>query len=190
VRAAISINLASQPFRRDRPLLAAAIAGCTILTALLAYQSFSIWIRRQEATEARIAVERATAQVAQLAAEQARLENLLRQPENAEALDYSVFLNGLLHRKGISWTRIFADLEAVLPHNVRLIGVRPQLNLDNQILLDMTVASQSVEPVIGMLRKLETSPQFGKIESTTWLPPSQSEPLYRYRVSANYAPAE
>jgi type IV pilus assembly protein PilN len=190
VRSTISINLSSHPFRRDRPLLAAAAAAATVLVAILGYQSFVIWIRYQQAKEARAAVDRTGAQVRQLAAEQTRLENILREPANAEALDYSVFLNGLLRRKGISWTRIFSDLESVLPYNVRLIGVRPQLNSDNQILLDMTVASQSVEPVIDMLRKLETSPQFGKIEATTWLPPSQSEPLYRYRVSANYAPAD
>jgi type IV pilus assembly protein PilN len=190
VRSTISINLASQPFRRDRPLLAAAIAGCTVLVALLGYQVFTIWIRYNEAKEARAAVERTGAQVRLLSAEQTRLEGVLRQPANAEALDYSVFLNGLLLRKGISWTRIFSDLEDVLPHNVRLIGIRPQLNLDNNVLLDMTVASESVGPVIEMLSKLESSPQFGKIESTTWLPPSQSEPLYRYRVSANYAPTD
>jgi type IV pilus assembly protein PilN len=190
MRSAISINLASQPFRRDRPLLAASIAGSTILIALVCYQVFTIWIRHNEAEEARAAVQRTDAQVRLLAVEQSRLETVLREPANAEALDYSIFLNGILLRKGISWTGIFSDLEDVLPHNVRLIGIRPQLNVDNQVLLDMTVASESVEPVIEMLRKLESSPQFGKIESTTWLPPSQSEPLYRYRVSANYAPTD
>ena len=190
MRSTLSINLASEPFRRDRPLLAACIAACTILVALLLYQSFGIYIRHQEADEARAAVNATGRQVRLLAADQSRLEAILREPANAEALDYSVFLNGLLRRKGISWTRIFSDLGQVLPHNVRLIAVRPQVNVDNQILLDMTVASQSAEPVILMLQKMEGSPRFGKIEGSTFLPPSQSEPLYRYRVTANYAPGE
>ena len=42
------------------------------------------------------------------------MENVLRQPQNAEVLDRSVFLNDLLMRKGVSWTRIFSDLENVL----------------------------------------------------------------------------
>ena len=50
-----------------------------------------------------------------MTAEQAQLDAVLRKPENAEVLERSVFLNALLVRKGISWTRIFADLEKVLP---------------------------------------------------------------------------
>ena len=47
--------------------------------------------------------------------EQARQDAILRQPENAEVLERSLFLNALLYRKGISWTRIFADLEKSFP---------------------------------------------------------------------------
>ena len=35
--------------------------------------------------------------------------------------------------------------------------------------------------------RLEASPQFGATQVNNWLPPSQTEPLYRYRVSVNYA---
>ena len=58
-------------------------------------------------------------------AEQAKLDAVLRKPENAQVLDRSVLLNSLLYRKGISWTKIFADLEKMLPHNVRVISIRP-----------------------------------------------------------------
>jgi type IV pilus assembly protein PilN len=188
MRSSISINLASEPFRRDRPIVVASIAGATLLAALLVYQVVLIRIRHAEAAEARTAVEQAGRQLQVTTAEQARLEEVLRQPANAEALDYSVFLNGLLRRKGISWTRIFSDIEEILPHNVRLMAVRPQVNLDNQILLDMTVAAQSPEPVIQMYKNLEAATQFGAIQPISSIPPSQSEPLYRYRVTARYAP--
>jgi hypothetical protein len=188
MRSALSINLSSEPFRHDRPFVVASIAGATLLVALLAYQIFLIWIRHEEAGEARAAVERTSRQVSLVAAERARLEGMLRQPANAEALDYSIFLNGLLLRKGISWTRIFSDIEDVLPYNVRLMSVRPQVNLDNQVLLDMTVASQAPEPVIEMLKKIEGSSQFAGTQAPSSLPPSQSDPSYRYRVTARYAP--
>ena len=44
-------------------------------------------------------------------------------------LERSVFLNALLYRKGISWTRIFADLEKVVPHNVRIMSDPPHAEL-------------------------------------------------------------
>ena len=49
-------------------------------------------------------------------------------------LERSLLLNALVDRKSISWTRIFADLEIVLPYNVRVIHVRlPQINSRNQV---------------------------------------------------------
>ena len=188
MRGSISINLASEPFRRDRPFFVAAVAATTILAALLALQVFYIWVRHGEADQARAAVNQVDKQLQASNAEQARIQAVLRQPANSEALDYSLFLNGLLRRKSISWTRLFADLERVMPHNVRLVNVRPQVNLDNQILLDMTVGSQTGTPVLDLLLRLESSPVFGQTWVSSKVPPTQSEPLYRYRVNARYAP--
>jgi hypothetical protein len=46
------------------------------------------------------------------------------------------------------------------------LAVRPQVNIDNQILLDMTVASGTPEPVVDMLMRLEGSPLFGATAMT------------------------
>jgi len=39
-------------------------------------------------------------------------------------MERSLFLNALIDRKAISWTKLFADLEKVVPYNVRLVSVR------------------------------------------------------------------
>ena len=71
----------------------------------------------------------------------------MRQPVNAGVLERSLLLNTLVERKSVSWTQIFADLEAVMPPNVRIIQVRlPQIDSANQVLLDMVVGSQSPNP--------------------------------------------
>jgi len=99
-----------------------------------------------------------------------------------------VLLNNLITRKSISWTRIFADLEKVMPANVRLIAIRlPQINTQNQVLLDMVVAAQDPQPILDFLRKLEASSDFMGITGYTSQPPTQNEPLYRYRLSVKYA---
>jgi hypothetical protein len=50
----------------------------------------------------------------------------------------------------------------------------------------MVVGADSSEPVIRMLTLLERSPQFGETLIHNFAPPSQSEPLFRYRISVNY----
>lgn len=184
----IPVNLASEPFRRDRPILIASIAGCVLLFISLLVMVSLILSSRGRAAETRAAVDRFNRQLTTINTEQAKLDATLRRPENAEVLERSVLLNTLIARKGISWTRIFADLEKVMPANVRLIYVRlPQIDASNQVTLDMVVAAQSPEPVVDFLRRLEASPLFGPNSVSTFNPPTQNEPLWRYRVSVSYA---
>ncbi|MCC6363875.1 MAG: hypothetical protein IT165_10145 [Bryobacterales bacterium] len=183
----IRINLSSEPFRRDRPwVVATTLLGIILMVSLVALSYLAI-MHRDEDKEARAEVEKAQRQLNLLIQEQNRLESTLRRPENGEVIERSVFLNQLLRRKGISWTRIFSDLEKVTPYNVRLIQVRPQVNQHNEVYLEMVVGAQSSEPVIEMLMRLETSTEFGAVHLANSLPPSQSEPLFRYRINVNYA---
>lgn len=189
MRGSATINLSSEPFRSDRPYLIAAMLAAVVMSALLVFQVALGWIERDQRRDLSASVERAERALTSVRRDEARWTGAFQRPENAEAADYAVFLNGLIVRKSISWSRIFSDLERVIPYNVRLLSIRPQLNLDNQILLDMTVASAAPEPVVEMFERLEGSPLFGgAVDLTGWVPPSQSDPLYRYRVNVNYAP--
>jgi type IV pilus assembly protein PilN len=183
----IPINLASQPFRRDRAVLAASVAVSLILVGTLGGLVAMIMADRAQLADVRNDVDRLNRQIRAATADQGRLDAVLRKPENAEVLERSVFLNALLYRKGISWTRIFADLEKTVPYNVKVLAIRPSVNSQNQVLLDMTVGADSPEPVIQLYRALEESPLFGSVVEHSSLPPTQSDPLYRYRMTVIYA---
>jgi len=186
-RIRISVNLAGEPFRRDRPILAAAAAAALLLAVILAMLVSNILSQRETARESREMLASIERQAQALDREQSRIQAELRQPANAAVLDRSVFLNMLIQRKGISWTKMFADLEGVVPGNVRLVTVRPYVTGDNKVQLDMIVGAQQPEFVIELLKRLETSPVFGSTALVNSQPPSQNEPLYRYRLSVNYA---
>jgi hypothetical protein len=182
------INLASEPFRRDRPLLVGSAALAIVLGLLLIYQVITIVSERHQAADIRIAIEQQNARLRAIAAQQAKLNVTLRKPENAEVLERSLFLNTLIDRKAISWTKIFADLEKVMPYNVRLVSVRlPEVDLKNQVLLDMVVGAKEFPPVLELLKRLEASPQFGPTSVQSSTPPSQTDPFYRYHVTVSYA---
>jgi Tfp pilus assembly protein PilN len=183
----IPINLASQPFRRDRAVLVASGAVGLILIALLVLLLSLNSLEGVQVAQTRKEIARLDTQIRTLSAQQARQDAILRKPENAEVLERSLFLNALLYRKGISWTRIFADLEKVVPYNVRIMAIRPSVTGQNQISLDMTVGSDALAPVIDLLKNLEGSPSFGQVYSHSVLPPTSTDKLYRCRVSVNYA---
>ena len=146
-----------------------------------------VWNDHQTKTEARAAIGKLDAELAEVGKNQAAVDKVLRTSGNTETLELNLFLNNLIARKSISWTRIFGDLEQVMPYNVRLVSVRPQVTGRNEIQLEMVVGAQASEPVIELMRRLEQSPVFGGMQLHNSIPPSQSEPLMRYRISVNYA---
>jgi hypothetical protein len=183
----IPVNLSSEPFRRDRPMVVGTVAVSLMLVILLGiFTSLAIG-ERNRARETRQAIAKITQQLRTMSNEQNQLEAVLRKPEDAEVLDRSVFVNTLIQRKGISWTRIFSDLEKVMPHDVRLVSVRPQLNGPNDLFLEMDLGAPSPDSVVNFLMQLESSPLFGSTTIRSSRPPSQTDPLYRYTVSVSYA---
>ena len=184
----VPINLATEPFRRDRPVLVGTIALIALLLAVLLVQVYIFTSERGQSAEVRILLNRLNTQMTTIQKEQAALDVTLHRPENATVLEYSIFLNQLIQHKAISWTRLFADLEKVLPSNVRLVTVRlPQVDAQNHVWLDMVVAARDSGPVLEFLKRLEAAPQFGIATPMNSLPPSQTDPFYRYRVSVSYA---
>jgi type IV pilus assembly protein PilN len=173
-------------------MLVASAAVALLLVVVLGFQIFLISAQTGGEVETAAQVGEARDHLSDLAAEQVRLESVLSRPENEAAIDRSLFLNTLLMRKGISWTLIFRDLEEVMPYNVKLVSIQPRLNVsatgetDNEIQLDMTVAAESMQPVVEFLKVLEGSPLFGATSVAASQPPTESEPLYRYQVSVSY----
>src|SRR6516162_2369906 len=105
------INLASQPFRRDRAMMVASITVSLLLVATLGALISLIMLDRSQSADVRNDLNRLNRQIRQIAGEQASLDAVLRRPENTVVLERSVMINSLLYRKGISWTQILSDLE-------------------------------------------------------------------------------
>jgi hypothetical protein len=183
----IPINLASQPFQRVRAMLLASAAVSLLLAIALGALVSLILTDRAQVAGVRQDIARLNRRIRQAESEEARLAAVLTKPENAEVLERSVFINTLLYRKGISWTRIFSDLEKTAPYNVRIVQIRPTLDSRNHVVLDMTVASETAEPEVQLLMALENSPLFGDVLQQQTQPPTQADPLYRCRLTVNYA---
>lgn len=184
----VPINLATEPFRRDRPVLVATAAAGVLLLILLGFQASTIVSQRREGAAIHVTIDRLNTQLRGITNEQAKLNALLRKPENAEVMERSLFLNSLIDRKAISWTKLFEDLEKVVPYNVRLVSVRlPEVDVDNRVLLDMVVGAKDRPELLELVRHLEAAPQFGETTVQSSTPPSQTDPFFRYHVVVSYA---
>jgi type IV pilus assembly protein PilN len=93
----------------------------------------------------------------------------------------------------VSWTVVFRDLEKTLPTSMRLEGLRlPQVSGQdatgtNRVMLDMIVGTTQPETFIELLKRLQQSPLFGDAQVLGQQPPTQNDPLFKFRVTVAYA---
>jgi hypothetical protein len=186
------INLASRPFQDTRSIYfrwGAALIGVICITAALIFIAFSNWRQTREINVSMAQVEK---QISQLDQQKSADEALLNQPGNLGIRQRSQFLNGLIVRKSFSWTRAFADLEKIMPTRVHLLKIEPELTPDNQLKIKMTVAGNSRDKALDLVRKLETSNEFKHAaidhEVTKSAANGDPEAAVEFEISAVYAP--
>jgi Tfp pilus assembly protein PilN len=171
----MTLNLATQPFVNRRRFytltaFAASVLSLTLVVLLAIFvRNFrnEIGIRKQMKTMQQ--------EIERLDTEQQRLESLLKRPEAADILDRNDFLNTLIRQKAISWTRIFMDLEKVMPDHVETVALHPvpqlpgvgqgkrapvAFSLDGPLLMELQlqVSSQDFESLVKLVRHLENAP--------------------------------
>jgi len=182
----LELNLATRPFDQRRLFwVSAGAAGILLLAATVVL--IAMYVRNREPAPQFVHREaELRSQVLALQAEDAELKRKLTEPANARVLERSLFLNELLYRKGVSWTKTFADLELIFPPRVRVEQIRPEITADNKVLLDMTVGAETRPDFIELLKVLEESDIFGTPDVRGSSPPTEQDPVFKYRLMVRY----
>jgi type IV pilus assembly protein PilN len=158
----LDINLASQPYEDARQFWVrwgAGVAVVGVLTVALLFHTVTGWYNARRDHGA-IAQKRVL--IAERDHIRASAETFLNRPENRTTRDESQFLNELIERKAFSWTRVLENLEKVMPPRVHLVMISPGLDEDNQLLLKMTVAGDSRDRALELVRHMGESRRFAQ----------------------------
>lgn len=156
----IDINLASQPYQDSRRFWTYWGTGLVLLglvTALLVFMAVTGFIR---AGRDREQISKLQSQIAAYDKEESQANALLNQPQNRVLRDQSRFLNSLFEQKSFSWTKVFEDLERVMPAHLHVVSIRPDLSSDNNLELKLIVGGDSREQALDLVRKMEGSNRF------------------------------
>ena len=156
----IDINLASQPYEDSRRFWTQWGAGVLVLgllTALLVFLAVTGFIR---AGHDREQISKLKAQIKAYDEEKSRAEAVLNQPQNRAMREQSRFLNDLFQRKGFSWTRVFEDLERVMPAHLHVVSIHPDVSSDNSAEIKLLVGGNSQDQALDLVKKMEGSKRF------------------------------
>ncbi|HTE89942.1 MAG TPA: PilN domain-containing protein [Terriglobales bacterium] len=156
----VDINLATQPYQDARRFWlrwGGALVALGLLTLILVYSALTGWV---SARKDRDLIRQRQAQIAARDQEKTQAEALLNRPENRSTRDRSQFLNELFQRKAFSWTKVFEDLERVMPPRLHVVSIRPEMGADAGLNIKLVVAGESRERALELVRKMEASQRF------------------------------
>ena len=156
----ININLASNPYEVARQYtrrLGALVVALVVLTiGLIGY----IFYQRSQTREVNQRIRSAQQEIANLDNEKATAVTVLNQPQNRDVADQSQFLNNLFVRKSLSWTKVFTEMERLMPPNIHVISMKPEFDRDNQLVLHVVVATSARDTAVELVKRMEKSPHF------------------------------
>jgi len=156
----LDINLATSPYedvRRFWLRWGGLLAGLGIVTLVLVYAALAGWLA---AAKDRSLIHQCEQQIATRDKQRQDAEAMLNRPENRSVRDRSEFLNDLFARKAFSWTKVFEDLERVMPAHLHLVSIQPEMSPDHHLALKLVVAGESRERAIELVRNMEDSRRF------------------------------
>lgn len=183
------LNLSTHPFRnRTTPYLLAlgllalgAIGGIFALSQLYSYSKENELARKQ--------VEEMEAEVARLKNEGAKVQQSLS-PEQRELLIAS---HKLVANKSFGWSRLFADLESVLPGSVSAsrIAVQNVYRDGDRVKADLElgVLSRDYQAVMGMIGTMNNSGLFQAEIKSQDRQQSERQTFTEYTLHLIYTPA-
>jgi|SRR5271165_1930986 len=156
----LDINLATRPYEDAREFWARwgiGVGALGLLTLVLVILAARGWIN---AGRDRATIRQLEQQIAALDIEKAEAQARLELAANRSTRDQSQFLNALIERKGFSWTRVFEDLERVMPGPLHVLALKPAMNEQGQLELEMRVAADTRAGALDLVHRMEGSPHF------------------------------
>jgi Tfp pilus assembly protein PilN len=158
-----NLNLSTRPFKAYRGVNLGLFILLVVLITVTAVQIYTY--RQNSALAASIRGNQLrTKEEAERLTKALQDLNVKRYSGNAAAKMSQVeILNQILLRKSFSWTKVFANLEEVIPENVYLLSLRPFIDDKGNMGLNITFRGRSFADGHEFVKTLETSNIFSNI---------------------------
>lgn len=185
----LNINLATQPYQDVRRFVlrwTLAIILVGLITIGIAYAALGAVFSWRSGNYQKRQLE---AQIAEREQVRSHAQAFLNRPENRSTRDQSQFINTLIARKAFSWTEVLSDLEHLMPNDLHVVNIRPEINDQNQLALHLVVGGPR-ERAIDLVRRLEDSAHFRDAAMVNEnLEKSKEGPKLQFDIVSLYIPS-
>src|SRR3569833_2732851 len=156
----ININLATERYETVRQYLQRVRTLIALMAVIAAFLVGYILYQRSHTRDVDAKIAKARQELNQLNNEKVQAQAILNKPANRGIADQSEFLNELFARKSVSWTRIFSEMERIMPPNIHVVSMKPDYTVNNELVVHMVVATDSRDRAVELVKRMETSSRF------------------------------
>ena len=156
----ININLATERYEAVRQYLQRIRTLVGLMTLVAAILLGYIFYQRSHTRDIDVKIAKARQELSELNDEKAQAQAILNKPANRGIADQSEFLNELFARKSLSWTRIFTEMERIMPPSIHVVSIKPDYTATNDLVVHMVVATDSRDRAVELVKRMEKSSHF------------------------------
>ena len=183
---ALHLNLASRPYRNERPFIAVVVVS-SLLIAFLTLMNFDSWYRYRNETQT------TRAKIASLE-QQAEQERVRTEAVNQKIRGVDVkllakqtqFANTQLAQRAFSWSELLDHLERVLPDYVRIETIIPSFSPNGLVHLTLQCVARDGDGLVNTLNRLNRNEHFSNPFPTN---EDHTDQGYRFTIGVDYRPS-
>jgi Tfp pilus assembly protein PilN len=159
----IRSNLSTRPFYNERVIHLWLAAAAVVVLAATAFNVSRVLRYSRSDTQLASQASHDEARAADLRQQAARLRATVDPRQVDFAAADARQANELIDRRTFSWTELFNRFEATLPDEVRIASVRPRVEREHGILLNINVIARNVDDVKTFIANLEATGAFANV---------------------------
>jgi hypothetical protein len=171
----LDLNLSSHPFRNNLLPWAGHVLACVLLLAFSAWNVTAFLAERRDLGTLRKEVAENERRMTDLDLRERRAEGGAAHHDLKDLARQATTANDVIMMKALSWTRLFNQLEKVVPHEVKTVAIRPTFGTwtrgapetglpEESVPVEIQGTAQSLEAFLEFERALLVDPHFDRVE--------------------------
>jgi Tfp pilus assembly protein PilN len=187
------INLSTRPFYNERAVHAVLALAAALVLAVSAFNLWQVYGLSGRHAELQGRIAQAEGKSRELRDRATSIRRAINPLELEATVAAAREANVLIERRVFSWTEVLNQFETTLPAAVRISSVRPRVERDGTMMVDVVVLARTVEAVDAFIENLEKRGAFSGVLSREEFVNEdgliQASLQGRYRAAADAAPA-
>jgi hypothetical protein len=183
----VTLNLASRPFRNN--VIAGTVLG--VVGAVIVIMTVAnLWVYLgygQSYAQLQLDQARDRAKISQMEAEEKRLAGEVRARDFRRVFERGKLASELIRKSAFSWTLLFNTLETVVPPDIVMTAIRPNISAEGIVIRIEGVAKQHLA-LLTFEERLLRHPAFSKVFPSNERQLNPSLPDITFLLTCDYLP--